>query len=121
MTSADFMIMPPMISRYNEDGSARPEVTELVTEAIRASFGELVPDNLLPVAEHALASVLYHWEFLRATLPVRHRLFANVFLLDEARRTQLANLVVCCMGNSAEARREQRTPTGTDSYWYLCS
>lgn len=123
MTSADFMVMPPMISRYKEDGSARGEVTELVTEAIRAGFGEEVPDNLLQVAEHALASVLYHWDFLRATLPARHRLFANVFLLDEAQRTRLRNLVICCMGNSTEARRERRTPTGAHTVcicFYVC-
>ncbi|KAG5181562.1 hypothetical protein JKP88DRAFT_246130, partial [Tribonema minus] len=112
MTSPEFMIMPPIISRFDERGVPRSGVTELVMDAITASFGERVPDNLLQVAEHALASVLYHWDFLRATLPANHRLFANVFLLDDMRRTQLQNLVTCFMGNSAEARREQQTPTG---------
>eukprot|EP00611_Tribonema_gayanum_P002677 TRINITY_DN1201_c0_g1_i3.p1 TRINITY_DN1201_c0_g1~~TRINITY_DN1201_c0_g1_i3.p1 ORF type:complete len:378 (-),score=33.71 TRINITY_DN1201_c0_g1_i3:50-1183(-) len=112
MTSPDFMIMPPMFSRFSQEGLAISGVTELILSAITAGFGEHVPDNLLRVAEHALASVLYHWEFLRGTLPANHRLFANVLLLDNARRTQLQQLVICFMGNSAEARRQQRAPTG---------
>ncbi|KAG5185906.1 hypothetical protein JKP88DRAFT_310845 [Tribonema minus] len=112
LMSPDFMILHPFFSRYHDDGSARAGVDAMVSDGVARAFGGDVPLRLMPVAQYALASVLYHWDFLARTLPPRHRLFANALLLDAPRRQELQQLTMCVLGNSAHAQREQRVVTG---------
>jgi hypothetical protein len=115
LTRSEFMMLPPCFSRFNEppqDGTARTGINERLLQAVRIAFGDNVPPPLVQVAEYVLASVLYHWDFLRATLPPSHRLFTNALVMDETERQALSQLVICVKSNTAAAQREQRSATG---------
>jgi len=54
----------------------------VVHDALRVLFPG-APANISPVLQFALASVVFHREFLRATLPKHHRLFSSILFRDE--------------------------------------
>lgn len=112
VTSSQFMTLAPFFGRHSAEAAAVGDVGALITAAIETGFGAHLPASLMAVAEHALASVLFHYEHLVAVLPAQHRLFGNPLLHNEARRQQLQRLVICTTGNSPVAQREMRIVTG---------
>lgn len=65
-SSSQFAILPPFFAR-------RPDNLDSIITRV---FPRL-PQNLRQVAEFALASVIYHNDFLQANLPSGHRLFSS--------------------------------------------
>ena len=84
MTRAEFAILPPHFR----------ERTSLVDNVIQDCF-HCLPPSATQVAEFALASVVFHSQFLEETLPSDHRLFFTPLFRDRERLMALRNTVVC--------------------------
>jgi hypothetical protein len=113
VTAPAFMILPPFFSRFNEDGTPRAGINAKIQQAVRRAFGAGLPDGLMQIAEHALASVLHNFTWLQQTLPSQHRLFSNLFIIDSTELAEMRRLVMCVMPNSAAAIREGKGTTVT--------
>ena len=81
--SAQFAILPPFFSDRSD-----------IDDAIKMCF-PFLPPNLGRVAEFALASLVYHRDFLRATLPDRHPLFSSTLFRTSGLLESLAPKVAC--------------------------
>ncbi len=98
LNSFRFAILPPF---WN---SPLP----LIDEAMRVCFPSL-PVGVTTIARMALASVVYHREFLRATLPVDHLLFSSpLFALGYADR--LAPHIECRLEREGDLMRTTGIP-----------
>ncbi|EKX50397.1 hypothetical protein GUITHDRAFT_67002 [Guillardia theta CCMP2712] len=64
-----------------------------------------LPMCMYGVAEFALASVLYHADFLRTNLQRNHPLWKSALFQDEAMLNTLKS-IVCCMPKEARGRME---------------
>jgi len=83
INDASFAILPPHFI----------ERDAIVQDALKLLFPG-APANISPVSEFALASVVFHREFLRATLPKHHRLFSSILFRDEQLLGSLASRVL---------------------------
>lgn len=101
LNHAKFALMPP---RFRED--ATPEQREQIRTVLHTVMPNL-PPSLQLVAEMALASVVYHRDFGRNNMPLKHRLLQSP-LFAQGLVDQLAPLVECRL--AAETDRIQ--PTG---------
>jgi hypothetical protein len=90
-----FSILPP---HFNRSDDAR--------DAIHLCF-TAVPPQAYRVAEFALASVVFHREFLRTTLPESHSLFSTRLFTTRNLLDSLVNNVICEM--PSESSKMQAT------------
>jgi len=95
--SSEFAILPPHFKEADSSG--------MVTSAIEMLFPTL-PMCMYGVAEFALASVLYHADFLRTNLQRNRPLWKSTLFQDEAMLNTLKSKVVCCMPKEARGRME---------------
>lgn len=89
-TDPDFALLPPFFETRTS------EIDGVIAEC----FPNL-PPNLMRVAEFCLASVVYHREFLRATMHKDHPLFFTT-LFRTNKVNSLAPLVVCRLGRPSD-------------------
>jgi hypothetical protein len=91
LDSPEFAILPPMFVSQSED----------LTNMIDACLPHL-PLGLTMVAEFGIASIIYHAQFLRDTLPIEHRIFATPLFREKDVFQRLSTLVVCRLGQPAD-------------------
>ncbi|CAM9443107.1 unnamed protein product [Chrysoparadoxa australica] len=106
VNSEEFMRLAPAFAYVGPNGEELPgqEVCCLIS----------LPERLRALAEHAVASVLYHLDWLKETLPQRHRLWSNPLLMHGAE--VLKARVWCSCAESAKAVKEGRSATGLPPY-----
>jgi hypothetical protein len=85
INSPEFAILPPQF----DDSSAL-----VVRDAIQLCFPG-VPHSIVRVVEYALASLIYHSEFLISNLPPTHPVFGTKLFTSVGIRDSLVNLVKC--------------------------
>jgi hypothetical protein len=85
-TEPQFAILPPFFKERP------PELSDIIVEAFPN-----IPANMARVAEFCLASVVYHRQFLRETLPAKHPLFFTS-LFRTNKLALLAPFIQCRLG-----------------------
>ncbi|ETM41313.1 hypothetical protein L914_12895 [Phytophthora nicotianae] len=88
---ADFATLPPRF----KGGQDQVEVAK------RICFRGL-PRNVTLIAEYALASIIYHYAYLKEHLPEEHPLFQAPLMRNEQRIQDLRTFVVCGETSSEE-------------------
>jgi hypothetical protein len=73
-----------------------PHVNSVVTKALHSCFPTL-PRDKFQIATFALASVVYHSEFLKTHLPPEHPVFRTVLFRENKIMQSLKPFVKCCM------------------------
>ncbi|KAG7365708.1 hypothetical protein IV203_028378 [Nitzschia inconspicua] len=91
MTQPEFAILPPHFQQRSS----------LIDTMIRTCFPSL-PSCAVQVAEFALASVVWHVEFLEQTLPPNHRLFFTPIFRDREQLMELKSLVTCRLNSPGD-------------------
>jgi integrase len=91
LDSPEFAILPPMFVSQSED----------LTNVIEACLPNL-PSGLTMVAEFGIASIIYHAQFLRDTLPTDHRIFSTPLFREHDVIQRLSSLVVCRLGQPTD-------------------
>jgi hypothetical protein len=89
---ATFATLPPFFNQ-NEG---------LVDEAVRICFG-IIPLHMKRICEFSLASLVYHAEYLRKSLPLNHILFETTLFKSQTLLNQLKNIVFCRIGNAKDS------------------
>jgi hypothetical protein len=97
----DFAILPPHFTGSNMGP---------ILETINACIPRL-PYTLTEVAKFALASVVYHRDYLRHVLPPRHRLFNTPLFTIAGRLEELAAMVRCGHGGDDSPLRTTGVPS----------
>ncbi|KAG7350981.1 hypothetical protein IV203_010341 [Nitzschia inconspicua] len=92
MTIPEFAILPPHFKKRSP----------LVDTMISTCFPNL-PTSAVQVAEFALASIVWHVDFLEQTLPSNHRLFFTPLFRDREQLKELKNLVTCRLNSPGDA------------------
>lgn len=110
MTSANFMMLPPAFKRYDSEGNCLDLC--VLEEALQLGFGVIPSDSLKLVAEYCLASVVYHYSYLKNTLPVNHRIFGNPVLACERMMHELKQHLWCGLANHSIAVQQRFIATG---------
>ena len=83
-SSVEFATLPPMFR----------EESNIICSAISTLFPG-IPINLSRIAEYALASVVYHSDFLYQYLPKKHLIFQTNLFRNNELLNSLKQLVVC--------------------------
>lgn len=99
--SEEFGILPPF---FDDDFD--------ITSALRTCFPTL-PATLDRIATFALASVIYHSEWLRSTLPSAHPLFGTAPFVDTAMADVLKSHIQCRIGKIDDPIRATGVPAHT--------
>lgn len=97
--SPEFAILPPFF----------PVRDEFIDESIAVAFPSL-PPSLHRVGEFLLATLVYHRNYLRGTLPARHLVFSSPLFNDSQRLEQLAQRVACRRANDNDKIRATGLP-----------
>ena len=90
----DFMTLPP---HFRQEYSVP---ADQILEYIRVVFGNL-PQTFLGVAKYALASLVYHSEWLRDHLPENHSLFKTGLFRNTNLLAAVKSSVVCILPNAS--------------------
>ena len=85
LNKPEFALPPPF---FIDEGNA------VLLAALRTCFPQL-PLSMKRASQFALASVVYHRQWLRAKLPPGHRLFSTALFIDATMLTDLASQVQC--------------------------
>ncbi|CAM9207214.1 unnamed protein product [Phaeothamnion confervicola] len=94
LSTHDFCVLPPHFCKKDANGTVIPGVTELVTMAVSDCFGGDLTPRLKEVAEHLLASVVYHQDYLRRTLHPRHPAWDSALFMQSGLLERLTKHVV---------------------------
>lgn len=89
VNSPNFSILPPHFGDNDQ---------EMVQHAIQLCFPN-IPASLTLVAEHALASIAFHRDFLQQTLDPHHPIFASRLFRDKELLSKLCDSVSCTNEN----------------------
>lgn len=84
ITSPDFALLPPLFSVYDRE----------VNTAIDIAFPG-IPSHLRRTAEFALASLIYHRNFLVRTMPHNHPIFCSALFRDQTLIQSLETRILC--------------------------
>ena len=103
----EFAILPPF---FIEEGP-------FLAEAIETCFPQM-PEHLYGIAKFALASVVYHREFLKKTLPKTHQLFGTPLFVSPTMINELAPKIDCRLNKPSDHMRATGIPPHITS---LCS
>lgn len=96
----EFALLPPMFVE---------EAADLIQSTVQECFPQL-PPALNQVAEFALASLVFHQQYLMDTMPKNHRVFGTPLFTNQKRLENLGQLVTCRLNEPTDTIRASGIP-----------
>lgn len=101
LNDPDFDVVGPLFMPGNN---------ALILNSVKQAFPR-IPDCLIAIAEKALASLIYHHDFLVRVIHARHPVKQSILFRDRAFVENLKPLVICSLNNRVEI-----APTGLPTH-----
>jgi hypothetical protein len=108
--------LPPTSPDFATIGPHFVKRDDVVESAVRACFPQ-APTQLQGILLHCLASAVYHYDFLRQSLPPTHRIFNTALFTQPSLLQQLGDRIKCGLASTADEVQPTGVPPHVSLMW----